>query len=134
MKLKVILVACLAFFSMNAMAAVSADVESIISGSSLNALQKKSLNQYAESLDAILNADITNRDVVINTNKQFMNAQQCLAQIYSIDQKPDMMRVSRNIFNTTFKEKNDLNKYYRFLGQAQQEGDLALPNSAKACL
>lgn len=113
--------------------ALDANVESLINDGNLDSLQKKALTQYAESLDTILGTDTEDRDQVIETNKQFMNAQQCLAQVYSRDQKPYMMRVSRKIYEATFSDDGLLRKYHEFLGQAQQEGDLALPTEANAC-
>ena len=62
-----------------------------------------------------------------------MRAQQCLAEVYGIDQKPDMMRVSRKIFNTVFSNDDLMRQYHKFLGQARQEGENALPGEAKAC-
>lgn len=116
-----------------AQAEVFADVSSIIAGSGLNNLQKKALTQYADSLDQIVSVSLTDRSAVINTNKDFMRAQQCLAEVYGIDQKPDMMRVSRKIFNTVFSNDDLMRQYHKFLGQARQEGDNALPGDAKAC-
>lgn len=114
-------------------AAFSSEVDSLLNDSGLDALQKKALTQYAESLELILNTDTQNRDQVIETNKVFMDAQQCLAQVYSRDQKPHMMRVSRKIYEATVADEDKLQQYHLFLGQAQQEGDLALPDTANAC-
>lgn len=134
-KLSTLLVSCVlsAGLSVSAQAAVSSDVMSVIENGNVNSLQNKALVQYAESLVSILNVDTQNRDAVIAVNKEFMNAQQCLAQIYSIDQQPNMMRVSRKVYEATFSNADLLRKYHEFLGQAQQEGDLALPTNAKAC-
>ena len=120
-------------FSAGAFAAVSSDVSGFISGSGLNARQERAVTQYAESLDQIANIDLGNQEAVISVNKEFMNAQQCLAQVYSRDQKPHMMRVSRKIYEATFSNDDLTRKYHEFLGQAQQEGDVALPDDANAC-
>lgn len=114
-------------------AAVRSDVTAVIDNANLNATQHKALVQYAESLDSIVNVDLQNRDSIILVNKNFMGAQQCLAMVYSIDQKPHMMQVSRKVYETTFNTNELITKYREFLGQAQQEGDNALPSSAKAC-
>lgn len=115
-------------------AEVRADVASIVNDSGLNDLQKKSLMQYAESLETILDTNLQDRNAVIATNKEFMLAQTCLAHIYGIDQKPDMMRVSRKVFEKTFEEPSLMTRYHEFLGQAQQEGALALPeDNVKPC-
>ena len=99
------LVSSLFCISLSANAAeVRADVASIVNDSGLNDLQKKSLMQYAESLETILDTNLQDRNAVIATNKEFMLAQTCLAHIYGIDQKPDMMRVSRKVFEKTFEE------------------------------
>lgn len=134
-KLSTLLVSCvlLAGLSVSAQAAVSSDVMNVIENGNVNSLQSKALVQYAESLVSILNVDTQNRDAIIAVNKEFMNAQQCLAQVYSIDQQPNMMRVSRKVYETTFSNADLLRKYHEFLGQAQQEGDLALPTNARAC-
>ena len=113
--------------------AYNSDVESLLNDSKLDSLQKKALAQYADSLETILNTDTQNREQVIATNKQFMGAQQCLAQVYSRDQKPHMMRVSRKIYEASFSNDDLTRKYHEFLGQAQQEGDVALPDDANAC-
>ena len=113
--------------------AYNSDVESLLNDSKLDSLQKKALAQYADSLETILNTDTQNREQVIATNKQFMGAQQCLAQVYARDQKPHMMRVSRKIYEATFSNDDLTRKYHEFLGQAQQEGDVALPDDANAC-
>ncbi|MGN1393708.1 MAG: hypothetical protein ACI4V7_06710 [Succinivibrionaceae bacterium] len=114
-------------------AEVSSDVMDVINKGNLNNIQHKAIVQYAESLVSILNVDTNNRDAIIAVNKEFMNAQQCLAEVYGIDQQPNMMRVSRNVYRKTFAQTDDLKKYHEFLGQAQQEGDLAIPSPAKAC-
>ncbi len=119
--------------SLSANAAVRSDVSAVIDNSSLTQVQHKALVQYAESLDNIANVDLQNREGIISVNKDFMNAQQCLAMVYSMDQQPHMMRVSRKVYETTFNTDALITKYREFLGQAQQEGDLALPNTAKAC-
>ena len=116
-----------------AASAFSSDVDSLISDSKLDSLQQRALTQYADSLETILSTDTQNREQVIETNKLFMNAQQCLAQVYSRDQKPYMMRVSRKIYEAIFADQDKLAKYHEFLGQAQQEGDLAIPSSGNAC-
>lgn len=121
-------------FSAGAFAAVSSDVSGFISGSGLNARQERAVTQYAESLDQIANIDLGNQEAVISVNKEFMNAQQCLAQVYSIDQKPHMMRVSRQVYEKTFNTDELVTKYRQFLGQALQEGAKALPSGkARAC-
>ena len=103
------LVSSLFCISLSANAAeVRADVASIVNDSGLNDLQKKSLMQYAESLETILDTNLQDRNAVIATNKEFMLAQTCLAHIYGIDQKPDMMRVSRKVFEKTFEEEDKL--------------------------
>ncbi len=120
--------------SAGASAAVSSDVSGFISGAGLNARQERAVTQYAESLDMIANIDLQNQESVISVNKDFMNAQQCLAQVYSIDQKPHMMRVSRQVYEKTFNTEELVTKYRQFLGQALQEGEKALPSArARAC-
>ena len=101
----------------------------------LRILPKFLLNRFKKliHLDEIVSVSLTDRSAVINTNKDFMRAQQCLAEVYGIDQKPDMMRVSRKIFNTVFSNDDLMRQYHKFLGQARQEGDNALPGDAKAC-
>lgn len=118
-----------------AFSAVSSEVSDVINNDSkLNNAQKRAITQYAESLDSILNVDLQNREAIIKVNQDFMNAQQCLAMVYSADQQPYMMRVSRTVYEKTMSSDDKLKQYHLFLGQAQQEGDGALPaNSAKAC-
>lgn len=117
----------------SANAEVSSDISSYISGSGLNVRQERAVNQYAESLDKIVNIDLQKQEDVISVNKEFMNAQQCLAQVYSADQKPHMMRVSRQVYEKTFSTAELVTKYRQFLGQALQEGEKALPSGGKSC-
>ncbi|WP_274968472.1 hypothetical protein [Succinimonas amylolytica] len=120
--------------SAGASAAVSSDISGFISSSGLNSRQERAVTQYAESLDKIANIDLQSQESVISVNKEFMNAQQCLAQVYSIDQKPHMMRVSRQVYEKTFNTAELVTKYRQFLGQALQEGEKALPSAkARAC-
>ncbi len=116
-----------------AQAEVSSEVTAIIDGAGLNNRQKSAVTQYAESLDAILNVDLNNRDSVIAVNKEFMSAQACLAHIYGYDQKPHMMRVSRKVHEATFNTQELTDQYHLFLGQAQQEGRHALPSDRNVC-
>ena len=132
--MKKLLLAVFALSLICANAAVNQDVTDYINNdASLTSLQKKAINQYAQSLDKILNVDLQNRDAIIATNKDFMNAQQCLAQVYAIDQKPYMMKVSRNVYQKMVATPELLKQFRAFLGQAQQEGDLALPKDVRSC-
>lgn len=134
MKNMLLVLVAMGVFS-GAYAAVTSDVTDLINNdAALNNAQKRAITQYAESLDKILNVDLQNRDAVIEVNKEFMNAQQCLAMVYSADQKPHMMRVSRNVYQKMLTEPEKLKQYHGFLGQAQQEGSNALPKeSARVC-
>lgn len=119
--------------SVGASAEVGSDVMAVIDGASLNNNQHNAVKQYAESLDRIKNMDLNNQENVISVNKAFMRSQQCLAEIYTVDQKPHMMQVSREVYNKTFNSDDGIKKYRMFLGQALKEGERALPDSASAC-